>query len=43
MSSDNTKGTSWWDQLWNKFDEFKNWAGSVADAVKDNHPATGSE
>lgn len=38
-----TKGTSWWDQFWNKFEDFKNWAGSVADAVKENHPSTGSE
>lgn len=43
MGNGDTTGTSWWDQFWNKFEDFKNWAGSVADAVKENHSSAGSE
>jgi hypothetical protein len=41
--SDDEKGTNWWGQLWNKFEDLKNWAGGVADAVKGNHPESESE
>ncbi|EAW14238.1 alkaline phosphatase family protein [Aspergillus clavatus NRRL 1] len=33
--SDDEKGPTWWGTLWNKVEEFKDWAGEVIDAVKD--------
>ncbi|KAJ5352792.1 Type I phosphodiesterase/nucleotide pyrophosphatase/phosphate transferase [Penicillium brevicompactum] len=36
--SDSGKGGSWWDSLWDKVDDIKDWAGGVADAIKGNHP-----
>jgi hypothetical protein len=35
---DNEKGTTWLDSVWDKLDDFKHWAGGVADAIKGNHP-----
>ncbi|KAJ5900052.1 Type I phosphodiesterase/nucleotide pyrophosphatase/phosphate transferase [Penicillium taxi] len=31
--------STWWSTLWNKVDEWKEWAGEVFSAEKDNHPA----
>ncbi|KGO58263.1 Type I phosphodiesterase/nucleotide pyrophosphatase/phosphate transferase [Penicillium expansum] len=36
--SDDEKGSTWWGTLWHKFDDLKNWAGGVADAVQGKHP-----
>lgn len=35
---DKEKGTTWLDSVWDKLDDFKHWAGGVADAIKGNHP-----
>lgn len=39
---DDKKG-SWWDTIWDKVDDFKDWAGGVADAIKGNHPHADNE
>ncbi|CAI7653516.1 hypothetical protein PCG10_010428 [Penicillium crustosum] len=40
--SDDEKGSTWWGTLWHKFDDLKNWAGGVADAVQGKHPESES-
>ena len=42
-SDESGENGSWWDTVWNKFDDFKDWAGGVADAIKGNHPHSDSE
>ncbi|KAJ5591980.1 pyrophosphatase/phosphodiesterase [Penicillium hispanicum] len=32
------KESSWWDAVWNKLDQWKQWAGELLSAEKDNHP-----
>lgn len=33
--SEDDKGPTWWATLWGQVNEFKHWAGSMAEAVKD--------
>ncbi|KAI2674440.1 hypothetical protein DTO006G1_5533 [Penicillium roqueforti] len=40
--SDDEKGSTWWGTVWHKLDDFKNWAGGVADAVQGKHPESDS-
>ncbi|KAJ5371667.1 Alkaline phosphatase-like alpha/beta/alpha [Penicillium concentricum] len=40
--SDGEKGSSWWDTLSHKFDDLKDWASGVADAVQGKHPESES-
>lgn len=34
--SEDDTGPTWWATLWGKVNDFKHWAGSMAEAVKDN-------
>ena len=36
--SDDEKGSTWWGTLWNKLDQWKQWASEVFLAEKKNHP-----
>ncbi|CAG7964605.1 unnamed protein product [Penicillium nalgiovense] len=40
--SDDEKGPAWWGTLWHKFEDLKNWAGGVVDAVQGKHPESDS-
>jgi type IV secretory pathway VirB10-like protein len=40
--SDDEKGSTWWGTLWHKFEDLKNWAGGVADAVQGKQPESES-
>ncbi|KAJ9489691.1 hypothetical protein VN97_g3592 [Penicillium thymicola] len=40
--NDDEQGSTWWGTFWHKFDDLKNWAGGVADAVQGKHPESES-
>jgi hypothetical protein len=40
--SDDEKGSTWWGTIWHKFEDLKNWAGGVADAVQGKDPESES-
>ncbi|KAJ5781264.1 Type I phosphodiesterase/nucleotide pyrophosphatase/phosphate transferase [Penicillium paradoxum] len=41
--SDDEKGPTWWGTLYHKFEDFKHWAGGVADAVQGKQPESESQ